>query len=188
MTTASHSVTQLLQKWQSGDPQALDQLIPLVYEELRRQAARHLRRERPNHSLQTTALIHEAYLRLVDAQDVVWQGRAHFFAVAANLMRRVLVEHARKKSAGKRGGSAIRLALDEAMPQADAPDVDLLAVDEALARLEAFDPQQAQVVELRFFSGLSVEEVACVLGVSARTVKRDWAVAKMWLHREITRR
>ncbi len=187
MTATSRSVTQLLQEWQAGDRQALDRLIPVVYEELSRQASHYLRHERPGHTLQTTALVHEAYLRLVDAQDVQWQGRAHFFAVAANLMRRILVEHARKKGADKRGGSAIRLALDEAMLVAGAPDVDLLAVDEALEKMEAFDPQQAQIVELRFFSGLSVEETACVLGVSPRTVKRDWSVARAWLRREISR-
>ena len=187
MTATSRSVTQLLQEWQAGDRQALDRLTPLVYEELRRQASHYLRHERPGHTLQTTALVHEAYLRLVDAQDVQWQDRAHFFAVAANLMRRILVEHARKKGADKRGGSAIRLELDEAMLVAGAPDVDLLAVDEALEKLAAFDPQQAQIVEVRFFSGLSVEETAEVLGVSPRTVKRDWSVARAWLRREISR-
>lgn len=135
--------------------------------------------------MQTTALIHEAYLRLIDAKDVNWQSRAHFFAVAANVMRRILVDHARRRDADKRGGSHIRLPLDEAVAVAGATDVDLLAIDEALDRLAVIDPQQARVVELRFFSGLSVEETAAALGVSPKTVKRDWSVARAWLRREI---
>lgn len=181
----SHNITHLLKEWSDGDRQALDKLTPLVYEELRHQAARYLRRERPGHTLQTTALIHEAYLRLIDAKDVHWQSRAHFFAIAANLMRRILVEHARRRDADKRGGSQVRVQLDEALAVADEADVDLLAIDEALDRLAAIDPQQARVVELRFFSGLSVEETAAALGVSPKTVKRDWSVARAWLRREI---
>ena len=181
----SHNITHLLKEWSAGDRRALDRLTPLVYEELRHQAARYLRRERPGHTLQTTALIHEAYLRLIDAKDVHWQSRAHFFAVAANLMRRVLVDHARRRDAEKRGGSHIRLTLDEALATAPETDVDVLAVDEALNRLANFDPQQARVVELRFFSGLNVEETAAALGVSPKTVKRDWSVARAWLRREI---
>jgi RNA polymerase sigma factor (TIGR02999 family) len=185
MTTPSHSVTQLLQEWRGGDREALDRLVPLVYEELRLQAARYLRRERPGHTLQTSALINEAYLRLVDAQDVPWQSRAHFFAVAANLMRRILVDHARRKRAGKRGGADVRLPLDEAMGVAGGQQVDLIALDEALEMLAALDPQQARVVELRFFTGLSVEETAEALGVSPRTVKRDWGMARAWLYGEL---
>jgi RNA polymerase sigma factor (TIGR02999 family) len=181
----SHNITHLLNEWSDGDRQALDKLTPLVYEELRHQAARYLRRERPGHTLQTTALIHEAYLRLIDAKDVHWQSRAHFFAIAANLMRRILVEHARRRDADKRGGSHVRIQLDEALAVANETDVDLLAIDEALDRLAAIDPQQARVVELRFFSGLSVEETAAALGVSPKTVKRDWSVARAWLRREI---
>ena len=181
----SHNISHLLKEWNAGDPEALDRLTPLVYEELRRQAARYLRRERPGHTLQTTALIHEAYLRLADAKDVQWQDRAHFFAIAANLMRRILVDHARRRDADKRGGSQVRVQLDEALALANESEVDLLAVDEALNRLAAIDPQQARVVELRFFSGLSVEETAAALGVSATTVKRDWRVARAWLRREI---
>jgi RNA polymerase sigma factor (TIGR02999 family) len=181
----SHNITHLLKEWSAGDPQALDRLTPLVYEELRHQAARYLRRERRNHTLQTTALIHEAYLRLIDAKDVHWQSRAHFFAIAANLMRRILVDHARRRDADKRGGSHVRVQLDEALAVADEADVDLLAIDEALDRLAVIDPQQARVVELRFFSGLSVEETAAALGVSPKTVKRDWSVARAWLRREI---
>ncbi len=135
--------------------------------------------------MQTTALIHEAYLRLIDAKDVNWQSRAHFFAIAANLMRRVLVEHARRRDSDKRGGSQVRVQLDEALAVADETDVDLLAIDEALNRLTTIDPQQARVVELRFFSGLTVEETAAALGVSPKTVKRDWSVARAWLRREI---
>lgn len=185
MTPSPHNITHLLKEWSAGDRRALDSLIPLVYEELRHQATRYLRRERPGHTLQTTALIHEAYLRLMDAGDVNWQSRAHFFAIAANLMRRVLVEHARRRDADKRGGSQVRVQLDEALAVADETDVDLLAIDEALDRLAAIDPQQARVVELRFFSGLSVEETAAALGVSPKTVKRDWSVARAWLRREI---
>lgn len=181
----SHNISHLLNEWNAGDERALDRLTPLVYEELRHQAARYLRRERPGHTLQTTALIHEAYLRLIDAKDVNWQSRAHFFAVAANVMRRILVDHARRRDAHKRGGSHIRLPLDEAVAVAGATDVDLLAIDEALDRLAVIDPQQARVVELRFFSGLSVEETAAALGVSPKTVKRDWSVARAWLRREI---
>jgi RNA polymerase sigma factor (TIGR02999 family) len=185
VTQLSHNITHLLHEWSAGDQRALDELTPLVYEELRRQAARYLRRERRGHTLQTTELIHEAYLRLVDARDVHWQGRTHFFAIAANLMRRILVDHARRRDAGKRGGSQVRVPLDAAEAVAVETGVDLLAVDEALDRLAALNEQQARVVELRFFSGLSIEETAEALGVSPRTVTRDWAVARAWLQREI---
>ena len=181
----SHNITNLLKEWSDGDGRALDELTPLVYEELHSQAARYLRRERPGHTLQTTALINEAYLRLIDAKDVHWQSRTHFFAIAANIMRRVLVEHARRRDTDKRGGSHVRIQLDENLAVADAGDVDLLAIDEALDRLAAIDPQQERVVELRFFSGLSVDETAAALGVSPKTVKRDWSVARAWLRRAI---
>lgn len=181
----SHNITHLLKQWSDGDERALDRLTPLVYEELRSQAARYLRRERPGHTLQTTALINEAYLRLIDAKEVRWQSRAHFFAIAANLMRRILVDHARKRDAEKRGGSQIRLTLDRALAVAKETDVDLLAIDEALDRLTIIDAQQARVVELRFFSGLTVEETAAALDISPKTVKRDWSVARAWLRREI---
>ena len=179
------NITHLLQQWSDGDDRALDRLTPLVYDQLRQQAARYLRREHRVHTLQTTALINEAYLRLIDAKEVRWQGRAHFFAIAANLMRRILVDHARRRDAEKRGGSQIRLTLDQTMLPASQSDVDVLAIDEALTRLAAIDRQQAQIVELRFFSGLSVEETAAALGISPRTVKRDWSVARAWLRREI---
>ena len=179
------NITHLLKVWSDGDERALERLTPLVYEELRQQAARYLRRERRGHTMQTTALINEAYLRLIDAQNVRWQGRAHFFAIAGNLMRRILVDHARRRDAEKRGGSQIRLTLDPDLTVAKQSDIDLLTIDDALTRLSAIDPQQAQVVELRFFSGLSVEETAAALGISTRTVKRDWSVARAWLRREI---
>ena len=187
MTHPSHSVTEMLQEWGShGDREALDELIPIVYAELRRQAARQLRRERAGHTLQTTALVHETYLRLVGQREVRWQNRAHFFAIAAEMMRRILVDHARKTSAAKRGGSALKLQLDESLAAPDEQQQpDLVAIDEALVKLAALDPQQGRIVELRFFGGLNVEETAEVLGISPRTVKRDWRVAKAWLHREI---
>lgn len=185
---ASQNVTELLREWSGGDREALEKLIPIVYQELRLQAARYLRRENQGHTLQTTALVHEAYLRLIEQRDVRWQNRAHFFAIAARLMRRILVDHARRKHAAKRGGLNLKLSLDGAVSAADGDDVDLIAVDEALTKLSALDEQQGRVVELRFFSGLGVEETAEVLGVSPRTVKRDWSVAKAWLHREISGR
>jgi RNA polymerase sigma factor (TIGR02999 family) len=181
----TRNITHLLKEWSEGDQQALDELTPLVYEELRQQAARYLRKERPNHSLQATALINEAFLRLIDVKDVQWQNRAHFFAIAANLMRRILVDHARRRDAEKRGGSQVCLTPDEGLAWANEPDVDLLAIDEALDRLAIIDEQQARIVELRFFSGLTVEETATALGVSPKTVKRDWSVARAWLKREI---
>lgn len=179
------NITQLLNEWSDGDERALDRLTPLVYEELRQQAARYLRRERAGHTMQTTALINEAYLRLIDAKEVRWQGRGHFFAIAANLMRRILVDHARHRNAAKRGGSPIHVTLDRIVASAKQSDVDVLAIDEALTKLAAIDRQQAHIVELRFFSGLSVEETAAALGISPRTVKRDWSVARAWLRREI---
>jgi RNA polymerase sigma factor (TIGR02999 family) len=180
-----NNITQLLKQWSDGDERALARLTPLVYEELRQQAARYLRRERPGHTMQTTALINEAYLRLIDARDVRWQGRAHFFAIAANLMRRILVDHARQRNAAKRGVSPIRVTLERIIATAKQSDIDVLAIDEALTKLAAVDRQQALIVELRFFSGLSVEETAATLGISPRTVKRDWSVARAWLRRAI---
>ncbi len=179
-------ITQMLIDWSNGDREALDRLIPVVYRELRRQAARHLRRERSGHTLQTTDLIHEAYLRLVDQNNVRWQNRTHFFAIAAQLMRRILVDHARRRHRAKRGGSAIALPLEEGLVvAAEKSDVNLLALDEALTRLAALDVRQSQIVELRCFSGLSIEETAAVLGVSLTTVKDDLNMAKAWLRREI---
>jgi len=181
----SQNITHLLKEWSKGDQHALNELTPLVYEELRQQAARYMRKERVGHSLQATALINEAYLRLIDVKNVQWQNRAHFFAIAANLMRRILVDHARRRDAEKRGGSQIFLTLDDAVAAPKASDIDLLAIDQALTKLAAIDSQQARVVELRFFSGLTVEETATVLNVSPKSVKRDWSVARAWLRREI---
>lgn len=186
MVPAPTNVTQLLIGWGKGDKEALDQLVPIVYEELRRQAARYLRRERVGHTLQTTALIHEAYLRLVDQKNVEWQNRAQFFGIAAQLMRRILVDHARTKKRAKRGGSDIRVSLGEADAFVKAQELDVVALNEALERLEQIDEQQSKIVELRFFSGLTVEETAAVLNISPATVKRDWSMAKAWLHREIS--
>lgn len=179
------NITHLLNQWSDGDERALDRLTPLVYEQLRQQAARYLRRERRAHTFQTTALINEVYLRLIDAKEVNWQGRAHFFAIAANLMRRILVDHARRRDAEKRGGAQIHVTLDQFVAPTQQSDVDVLAIDQALTKLAALDRQQAAIVELRFFSGLSVEETAAALGISPRTVKRDWSVARAWLRREI---
>ena len=180
------NITELLVGYGQGDKEALDQLMPIVYEELRRQAARYLRKERPGHTLETTALIHEAYVRLVDQRHVQWQNRAHFFGIAAQLMRRILVDHARTKKRVKRGGSDIKVSLADANIAVKGQDLDVVALDEALERLARIDEQQSRVVELRFFSGLSVEETAEVLGISKATVKRDWSMAKAWLHRELT--
>ena len=180
------NITEMLVAYGRGDKESLDQLMPIVYDELRRQAARYLRREQVGHTLQTTALIHEAYLRLVDQRSVQWQNRAHFFGIAAQLMRRILVDHARTKKRAKRGGSGVRVSLGEATAAVKSQDLDVVALDEALRRLEEIDEQQSRVVELRFFSGLTVAETAEVMGISPATVKRDWSMAKAWLHRELS--
>ena len=186
VTERSPRVTEILKDWGGGDPEALNRLVPPVYKELRQLARRRLRRERTGHTLQTTALVHEAYVRLRDQTSVQWQNRAHFFAVAASLMRRILVDHARGRKRLKRGGPAARLPLQEALVvAAEHMNVDVLALDEALTKLVAVDARQCQVVELRFFSGLSIEETAAALGVSPATVKNDWNIAKAWLRREM---
>ncbi len=182
---STQNITLLLERWGNGNKEVLDELLPIVYDELRRQAARYLRRERVGHTLQTTALIHEAYIRLVDQRNVRWQNRAHFFGIASQLMRRILVDHARTKKRAKRGGSDIRVSLTDVAVATKTEDLDVIALDEALERLEAIDKQQARIVELRFFSGMTVEETAEVLSISPATVKRDWSMAKAWLHREI---
>jgi RNA polymerase sigma factor (TIGR02999 family) len=186
MAQGPQNITELLVGYSRGDKEALDQLMPIVYDELRRQAARYLRREQPGHTLQTTALIHEAHVRLVDQRDVQWQNRAHFFGIAAQLMRRILVDHARTKKRVKRGGSDVRVSLDDATVAVKGQDLDVVALDEALDRLAQIDEQQSRVVELRFFSGLTVEETAEVMHISKATVKRDWSMAKAWLHRELS--
>ncbi len=183
---SSHEVTQLLRAWSEGDPAALDRLIPLVQAELRRRATRYMRRERVGHTLQTTALVHEAYLRLVDAQGVRWQNRGHFFAIAARLMRQILVDFARERGYRKRGGGARRVSFDEVLALGQEPDTDIVALDEALRALAEVDDRKGRVVELRFFGGLSVEETAEALEVSPETVRRDWRLAKAWLLRRLT--
>ncbi len=186
MTPTSHEVTQLLLAWSEGDKQALDRLVPLVYDELRRLAQSYMRKERANHSLQTTALIHEAYLRLIDANQVQWRNRAHFFGVAARLMRRILVARARERGYQKRGGGAEQVSLDEAMMIDEGRDEDLVALDEALGALAQLDARKAQVVEMRFFGGLTEEEIAAALDVSPETVRRDWRLARSWLRRKLS--
>jgi RNA polymerase sigma factor (TIGR02999 family) len=176
----------LLRAWAKGDIDAREQLMPLVYEELRRRAAAYLRRERLDHTLQPTALVHEAYLRLLGQERVAWQNRAHFFGVAAQMMRRILVDHARGRGRGKRLGAATRVTLDEGVASAGPPDCELLLLDQALDELAAVDPQQARIVELRYFGGLTEGEVADVLTVSRSTVTREWLIAKGWLYRRIT--
>ncbi len=181
---SSRNITQLLVAWSEGDRAALDELMPLVYDELRGLASAYLARERQGHTLQTTALVHEAYLKLVDQRRVQWQNRAHFFGVAAQMMRRILVSHARAHSAKKRGQGAPPLSLDKAPEVSAKPKVDLVALDEALDRLTEIDPRQGRVVELRFFGGLSIEEAGEVLSLSPATVGREWRMAKAWLYKE----
>ncbi len=186
MALVAQDVTKFLIAWNEGDQSGLDQLLPAVYDELRRLARGYLRRERSDHTLQATALVHEAYLRLINQQQVTWQNRAHFFGVAAQMMRRILVNHAVAKAADKRGGQATKLSIDEAVSFAAERQVDLIALDDALKTLEQLDPQQSRVVELRFFGGLSIEETAEVLSVSPATVKREWQTAKLWLRRAMS--
>jgi len=181
----TQDVTGLLQAWSEGDPEAAEKLIPLVYDELRRQATRHLRRERRNHTLRPTALVHEAYMRLVGQRQAVWKSRTQFFAVAAQMMRRVLVDHARRHRAAKRAGSLCRVTLDEGVASYEPRDLDLVALEDALTELAALDPGKARMVELRFFGGLNLEDAAEVLGVSAATVTREWRMARAWLYRRM---
>jgi RNA polymerase sigma-70 factor (ECF subfamily) len=183
---SQRQVTQLLLDWSDGDNEALNRLIPLVYQELKRMARYYMRRERGDHTLQTSALVNEAYIRLVDYRKMRWQDRAHFLAVAAQAMRRILVEHARARTRDKRGGEARKVSLDEASTLADGKAADMVALDDALNGLAEFDPRKSQIVELRYFGGLNIEETAEVIGVSQATVKREWSTAKIWLHREIT--
>ena len=183
--SAAEDVSTLLRAWSGGDQKALERLTPIVYEELHRLARRYMKGERPGHSLQTTALVNEAYTRLVDYRRMQWQNRAHFFAVSAQLMRRILVEHGRRHNL-KRGGGVQQVSLDEAAVVGGDEDVDLVALDDAMNALARIDPRKVQVVEMRFFGGLSVEETAEVLKVSTVTVKRDWRAARTWLYRELT--
>jgi RNA polymerase sigma-70 factor, ECF subfamily len=182
----SNPVTDLLVRWREGDRQALDSLMPLVYVELRRLANHYLQRERSDHTLQSTALVHEAFLRLAGQNPPQWQNRAHFFGIAARIMRQILVEYARAHNAEKRGGvNSCKLTLDDAIYLPKQVDVDLIALDNALNRLNDLDSQQSRIVELRFFAGLTIEDTSEVMGISAATVKRDWTSARAWLHREI---
>lgn len=184
----SHRVTALLHEWNGGDRAAMDELLNYVYDELRRRAAQYLRHERPNHTLQTTALVHEAYMKLVDQESVKWKDRGHFFAVAAQAMRRILVDHAKHKNRAKRGGPGADLQLDDELEVATIESsVDIQALDEALSHLAKIDPQQERLVELRYFAGLSLEETAEAMNISRATAAREWQMAKAWLHRELTR-
>ncbi len=182
---AVDEISRLFRAWSDGDQSALERLTPIVYDELHRLARRYMKRERPGHSLQTTALVNEAYMRLVDYERMQWQNRAHFFAVSAQLMRRILVDHARRHNL-KRGGAVQHVSLEEASVVGGGQDTDLVALDDAMNALARIDPRKVQVVEMRFFGGLSVEETAEVLKVSPVTVKRDWRAAKVWLYRELT--
>lgn len=184
---AEEDITQLLKQASCGEQRAVDVLLPVVYDELRRIAERSLRRERVDHTLQTTALVHEAYLKLVDQREAQWQNRAHFFAIAAQAMRRILVNHAKGANRIKRGGDRSRVDLDEAAAVTPDRHIDLIALDEAMHRLAQFDPRKSKLVELRFFGGMSIEEVAEVLQIAPATVKRDWNFAKAWLLREVTK-
>ena len=181
-STSSQPVTELLARWSDGDVSARDALIPLVYDELRRIARRCLTSQSSSHTLQPTALVHEAYLRLARHDSIDWQNRAHFFAMAAQMMRQILVDHARKQAAAKRGANPVTLVIDESSVVSKAPSLDLLALDDAMQRLAALDPRQCRIVELRFFGGLSIEETAEVVNISPATIKREWATARLWLH------
>ncbi|MBL8189033.1 MAG: sigma-70 family RNA polymerase sigma factor [Acidobacteria bacterium] len=185
MATTTHEITQLLLAWNAGDETALDQLIPLVYQELHRMAGQYLHKERAGHTLQTTALVNEVYLKLIDAQQVRWQNRAHFLAIAARLMRRILVDYARERNYQKRGGGELPIPLDDAPPVECELNEDLVALDEALHKLAEFDERKSRVVEMRFFGGLTEEEIAETLTVSPETVRRDWRLAKSWLLRSL---
>lgn len=184
--TENSEISLRIKRWQAGDGGAIEDLTPVIYDELRRIAAQYLRKERPHHTLQPTDLAHEAFLKLIDVGEVDWQGRAHFFAVAAQVIRHILVDHARARTAEKRGGGAERIELTEGLSVCDEPDVDLLALNEALEELASFDEQQSRMIELRFFGGLTIEETAAVLGISPATVKREWVLAKAWLSNKLT--
>jgi len=181
-----HEITELLEQWSGGNQAALDQLYPLVYAELRQLARSYMRREPKGHTLQTTALINEAYVRLVDQQSVRWQNRSHFFAISAQIMRRILVDHARRHLQAKRGGGAKRISLDEAMIVAKERSAEVLMLDEALSNLARLDPRRSQVVELRYFAGLNNSEIASVLKISENTVMRDWNLARAWLYQQLS--
>ena len=182
-SSSSQPVTELLARWKSGDVSARDALVPLVYDELRRIARRCMSHQSSSNTLQPTALVHEAYLRLARHDSMDWQDRAHFFALAAQMMRQILVDHARKQAAAKRGGNAITVVVDEGSAVSKERNLDLIALDDAMKRLASLDPRQCQIVELRFFGGLSIEETAQTVNISPATTKREWATARLWLHR-----
>ncbi|MCA1636312.1 MAG: sigma-70 family RNA polymerase sigma factor [Acidobacteria bacterium] len=186
MTRPSHQVTKLLKDWGAGDESVPDELMPLVYDELRRLAHQYMRREKPGHTLQTSALVNEAYVRLVDQSKIQWESRTHFFGIAARLMRQILVDQARHRNFAKRGGGAIRVSLNEATNVAQEQSASVMALDDALNRLEKIDPRKSRIVELRFFGGMSIEETAEALKVSPGTVMRDWTFARAWLQKEMT--
>src|SRR6266550_1469267 len=186
--SSTHDVTELLIEWSNGDKAALDKLIPLIHKELRQLAHHYMSHERPGHTLQTTALVNEAYLRLINRKGVHWQNRAHFFAIAATLMRSILVDHARSHAYAKRGGGIHKIELDEAMIVSQERAAEVLALDDVLKQLANFDPQQSRIVELRFFGGLTIEETAEVLGLSPATIKREWSTARAWLYRELNKK
>lgn len=186
-TLSAYPVTNLLARWRGGDAAAREALVPLVYDELRRIARRCLAGQKTNHTLQPTALVHEAYLRLAGHDSVSWQNRAHFFAVATQMMRQILVDHARRRAAAKRGGGAVTIALDEEVASKSSVVLDLIALDDAMRQLAELDPRQSQIVELRFFGGLSIEETAHVVDISPATAKREWATARLWLHQAMSR-
>lgn len=186
MTQPSHQVTKLLQDWTDGDQSVPDQLMPLVYDELRRLAHQYMRRERPGHTLQTSALVNEAYVRLVDQNNIQWESRAHFFGIAALLMRQILVDEARRRNVAKRGGGAIRVSLNEATAVAQEQSASVMALDDAMKTLEQIDPRKSRIVELRFFGGMSIEETAEALKVSPGTVMREWTFARAWLRNQMS--
>ena len=188
MTASPNDVTQLLVAWGNGDQAARDELMPLVYAELHRLAHRHIKRERPGHTLQTSALVNEAFVRLVDQRDVHWQSRAHFFGIAAQMMRRILVDYARKRRFAKRGGNQLQVSLNEELVAANQRSAEVVLLDDALTQLAEIDERKSKVVELKFFGGLSIEETAEALGVSPGTVMRDWTLAKAWLRRAMSRK
>ena len=185
-SSSSYPVTELLARWSNGDVSARDALVPLVYDELRRIARRCLAGQRSDHTLQPTALVHEAYLRLARRDSLDWRDRVHFFAMAAQMMRQILVDHARKQAAAKRGGNALTLVIDEALVASKESNLDVLALDAAMTKLASLDPRQCQIVELRFFGGLSIEETAQVVNISPATTKREWATARLWLHQAMS--
>lgn len=186
MASESHDVTRLLRDWGNGDQSAADQLMPLVYDELRRLAHRYIRREKPGHTLQTSALVNEAYVRLVDQSNIQWESRSHFFGIAACLMRRILVDQARRRNFAKRGGGTIRVSLNEGTAIAQEQSASVIALDDALKTLEQMDPRKSRIVELRFFGGMSIEETAEALKVSPGTVMREWTFARAWLRKEMS--